>query len=493
MALPIKPSDTQEGCNPISSNCVVWQGPDIPCINLCTGDSVSDVVAKLAERLCTIADQLDISLLDLSCFNPIFPTPQNFRDVIQLIINRVCALENPTVNTDAPVTTPCPDDCIVTIATCFQETDFLGNLITTLPLKDYVIKIGNEVCSILSTITTIQTSITDLDVRVTDIENNCCNQTIDINLTSCLADGTVLPLVDFLIQLETAFCELQPLVGSSGDVSTMLSSSTCVPYSAPQMADPLAVMGGISGWVNSPTNIAQSVNNLWLTVCDLRTAFLALQADLAACCDSPPVCPEPTVAIVYNKPNIAFTCTPLASPWTITSVTAQVTGSVSSYGPVTTPTVSGPFTADGITPNNVVNTTSVATLNDSIYFNASVVLTISDGGSNTCTVLQTITALDGGVACATAVIAPYEILGVIQAGKIELTYTGLPSGLQFRTTLYNATTGVPVGGIVTLSTVPTDTYVFTGLTTGQTYKAQYEIVQGATSKTCGYTNILTCP
>lgn len=493
MALPIKPSDTQEGCNPISSNCVIWQGPDIPCINLCNGDSVSDVVAKLAERLCTIADQLDISLLDLSCFNPISPTPQNFRDVVQLIINRVCALENPTVNTDAAVTTPCPDDCIVTIATCFQERDFLGNLITTLPLKDYVIKIGNEVCGILSTITTIQTSITNLDTRVTNIENNCCNQNIDINLNSCIAGGTVLPLVEFLLQLETAFCELQPLVGTTGDVSLMLTAATCVPDSAEQLGNPPAVMSAITGWVPGASNIAETVNNLWLTVCDLRTALTNLQADLAACCDSPPVCPSPTVAIIYNKPNIAFTCTPLASPWTITSVTAQVTGSVSSYGPIVNPTVSGPFTADGITPNDIVNTTSVATLNDSIYFNASIVLTLSDGAGTTCTVLQSITGLDGGVSCATAALGDYEVLGVPQPEKLELTYNYLPSGLVFRTTLYNATTGVPVSGPISIATPVTDTHLFTGLTTGQTYKASIEIVQGSVSKNCGYTATRICP
>jgi hypothetical protein len=493
MALPIKPSDTQEGCNPISSNCVIWQGPDIPCINLCNGDSVSDVVAKLAERLCTIADQLDISLLDLSCFNPIFPTPQNFRDVVQLIINRVCALENPTVNPDAPVTTPCPDDCIVTIASCFQERDFLGNLITTLPLKDYVIKIGNEVCGILSTITTIQTSITNLDTRVTDIENNCCNQTIDINLTSCISGGTVLPLVEFLLQLETAFCELQPLVGTSGDVSLMLNAATCVPDSAEQLGNPPAVMSAITGWVPGASNIAETVNNLWLTVCDLRTALTNLQADLAACCDSPPVCPSPTIDIIFNKPNIAFTCTPLPSPWTISTVTAQVRGSVSSYGPVTNPTIVGPFTADGITPNDIVNTTSVATLDNSIYFNVSVSVTLSDGAGNTCTILESVVGLDGGVSCATASLAAYEVLGVPQPGKIELTYNSLPSGLLFRTTLYNATFGTPVTGPITIATPITDTYLFTGLSSGQTYKASIEIVQNAISKNCGYTATFTCP
>jgi hypothetical protein len=37
------------GCNPISSNCVVWQGPDLNCINVCTGDTISIIIAKMAE------------------------------------------------------------------------------------------------------------------------------------------------------------------------------------------------------------------------------------------------------------------------------------------------------------------------------------------------------------------------------------------------------------------------------------------------------------
>ena len=43
-----------EPCSHISSNCVIWQGPDISCINLCNGDTVSDVVAKLATELCNL-------------------------------------------------------------------------------------------------------------------------------------------------------------------------------------------------------------------------------------------------------------------------------------------------------------------------------------------------------------------------------------------------------------------------------------------------------
>ena len=58
-------------CSPISSNCVIWQGPDIPCIGICNGDTVSDVVGKLGEELCNILDAScqcnpDISGLDLN-------------------------------------------------------------------------------------------------------------------------------------------------------------------------------------------------------------------------------------------------------------------------------------------------------------------------------------------------------------------------------------------------------------------------------------------
>ena len=65
MALPIKAKDTQEGCNPMSSNCVIWQGPDIPCIKLCKGDSISDITAKLAEELCTLLEPVSYTHLTL--------------------------------------------------------------------------------------------------------------------------------------------------------------------------------------------------------------------------------------------------------------------------------------------------------------------------------------------------------------------------------------------------------------------------------------------
>ena len=38
--IPTNSSATTNGCDNISSNCVIWQGPDISCIDLCNGDTI---------------------------------------------------------------------------------------------------------------------------------------------------------------------------------------------------------------------------------------------------------------------------------------------------------------------------------------------------------------------------------------------------------------------------------------------------------------------
>jgi len=284
MATPIKPQDTQEGCNPISSNCVIWQGPNIPCLSLCTGDSVSDVVAKLASELCTIIDELKISAYDLSCFDPTCPTPTSFQAMIQLLIDKVCALYNidPTTSIAG-----CPD-CEVNVATCLITKDNLGNDITTLQLKDYVILIGNKICTILTDIASQGTAIADLETRVTFIEDNCCNQSnVPTISTSCLNPAaTNIPITSFVTALESAFCALQATTGTVVALQTAIGNQ-CPGLASEAPLDPASgagTMSGIAGWVASPITVADSMTNMWLTICDMRAGLVDLIAQVNACC-----------------------------------------------------------------------------------------------------------------------------------------------------------------------------------------------------------------
>ena len=81
-------------CDPISSNCVIWQGPDLPCVDICAGDSISTVIAGLCDQLIILQDccgsgggSIDISTINQTTLNggPAYTV----NELIQLIINNI--------------------------------------------------------------------------------------------------------------------------------------------------------------------------------------------------------------------------------------------------------------------------------------------------------------------------------------------------------------------------------------------------------------------
>ena len=294
--------DNQEGCVPLSSNCVVWQGPDIPCIQLCKGDSVSDVVAKLAQELCDLLGQLDVSTFDLNCLSTICPAPQNIHDLIQLLINKYCdcceGTTTPSQVDPKSFNSDCPTNCFINIAPCFQYVNQTGDLVTTMQLTDYVRAIATRVCTLVSEIQTINITLANHETRISYIEANCCNpptpQQIYI-LNSCLLgtnppDGWLIQTV--LTNLETAFCALQNATGGPTEILTAIGYQCPNLAASPSLAFPATNMGSLAGWVPDANynTLADSITNMWITICDLRAAVSNLQD----CC-SAASCPAPTM------------------------------------------------------------------------------------------------------------------------------------------------------------------------------------------------------
>ena len=77
-------------CSPVSSNCVIWNGPNIECIGLCKGDTVTQVISKLAEELCNLIDTFKLSNYDISCLELPCP-PKTFEELINELIKVICA------------------------------------------------------------------------------------------------------------------------------------------------------------------------------------------------------------------------------------------------------------------------------------------------------------------------------------------------------------------------------------------------------------------
>lgn len=262
-------------CSPISSNCVIWQGPNIPCIKLCTGDTVSDVVFKLATELCTIIDQLNVSNYDLTCFASTACPPADFQALIQFLINQICEAQGITVDT-TKTTTGCPD-CVIDIASCFVEPG-----VTTMQLVEYVKMIGNRICSLILEIAVLQNQIDNIDARVTVLENTPTPTfTLPSIIVNCTLDdgiivgGNSYPIDQVLNALVNdsvyGYCAL---TGATGLASELLSAvaSQCVANTDDSFTYPGDSMStAYAGtWINSPFTIADAITNLWISLCDVR-------------------------------------------------------------------------------------------------------------------------------------------------------------------------------------------------------------------------------
>lgn len=156
-----KPTNMKgKGCATTTSNCVVWQGPDLCCIDLCHGDSVSEVIDALAKKICNIFELLDVNSYDLSCLITTECPPANFVELLQLLIEQVCTLKNATTSSTTTTTTQ-----NITTASCFQ-----AEYGTVLSLAEYVTAIGVKLCNQELLITTQNNAIAQLQLQVTRMQ-----------------------------------------------------------------------------------------------------------------------------------------------------------------------------------------------------------------------------------------------------------------------------------------------------------------------------------
>lgn len=166
-----------------SSNCVIWDGPDIECLNLCKGDSVTEVVYQMGKNLCAIMDQLNISAIDLKCYLEENPNLTDLQSLLQFIIDKLCELKN----TETGLNITCDDvynniySCIVTFNACNRQT-------MALPLylnnggPSFVSYVSNLICSIKDRVDVIESQITQINNQITHILNNCCESSPSINI-----------------------------------------------------------------------------------------------------------------------------------------------------------------------------------------------------------------------------------------------------------------------------------------------------------------------
>jgi len=289
---PFRSSSDKENCSPVSSNCVIWQGPDISCINICKGDSISDITYKLATQLCDFQNTASLSDLELDCILDICTSSQKpeltLAAVLQLIIDKICCsfgiLNSAITNINTGRVGGSYDEPILDLPLCLQYTDpATGLLVTSLVMSSYVVNLANQICLLKTTVSTHTTQISSLDTRVTDLENAPCCYIPPVVTPNCsygnVVAGVPTAMNVLLDNLDDQYCQLRAVLGTNNQLTSATASQCTNLGSLTALSQP-GTMSSLAGWNNTISSFAQSMQNMWITVCDMRGVI----NDLRNCC-----------------------------------------------------------------------------------------------------------------------------------------------------------------------------------------------------------------
>jgi len=483
--IPTNSSTTTNGCDNISSNCVIWQGPDIACIDLCHGDTVSDVIAKLATELCDLITNGVIANpslegLDLTCLNIPGITPTTLVPVLQAMITQICKNEVSSQSDDGRKTQVQADLPVLTLPGCLEYDDANGNRVTELRLDLFAQKTAQKVCINVADIQAAQITLASHGQDIAELQAcvlPCDGGVVEAQIVpTCVSTvGTLTNVSTVLLALEIRFCALENAVGLPSVINSAISQSI-ITGSYITLTNNAVSYGSITGWNNSTTNLAQSMQNAWVVIDDMYSAITNIKNNC---------CPSGCDSVTFG-----YTTTNILSNGEITGLNFNFQGSTipAAFNDCAGSTV---ITITDVSNNVITQTVNVSslqtvsgginvslpTINTNQDFTASVAFCVTDG-ADTCsdTILSTI---NGVLAC-----PPTITVTQISGTGATVSFVNLIGTTAVYTIDILDPSNNVVGTFVQNSPGTNVSHVFTGLIPGTTYTVRLTVAQGGATQVC---------
>ena len=277
-------TNDMSGCEAISSNCVVWQGPDLPCVEICHGDTISTVIAALCEQLIECCEEAAVNGFDIDVINQTTlegGPATTLETLIQLIINNLGGGGGSHGSEF-----DCDDvmQCIVNVEECLRsETTY-----TQMTLDSYLSFLSVLICDILQQIALLQAGQNGNEARIAVLESQGEYTTPTRVAAGNLAGGAVTagqtyPIDTLLDALDTDYVSLRTATGEVGTWNTAVSAQ-------PANLQPLIKASWPASYDANPTVAGESLANAWAVADDLREYSQSLEARIAViennCCSS---------------------------------------------------------------------------------------------------------------------------------------------------------------------------------------------------------------
>jgi hypothetical protein len=300
-----------------------------------------------------------------------------------------------------------------------------------------------------------------------------------------------------LTDFETAFCSLRTATGTPVDINTTLSYQ-CI-SGADATLGSVGTYAGLPGWINSPLNLAQNVQDLWLIICDQRLAIQnltstvsTLQADLLACCAV--TCDDIIWSLTGNgiRANkyidLFFTgSVPAAFDYCggATGTNIVVRDAFGASFTFTNQDVLSEITSGGTIPLDLSPPSAGTVTLDSVYYEVDISLCLTDG-TLTCNSTRSLAFYNNNWC---------TYLGWLftspNVGEMTVQWNLNSAITQYTINLYTSANVFVDSSSITTSGGGTTSVTFVGLASGTVYRATIISTQNGRSIDCE-TSLVTC-
>ena len=243
--------------------CIEWNLAPIPCLGIQTGDTLDEITFAIVRKICEIAGD-DLSSIDIQCLidklGAVEPLNKTLHTYLQLIIDNECKLSDLITAINNRIDSIATPSLILDLK-CLATLDSFGN---QLPYNVQTVlqALISQACIIRNQIAGFTGALQLINIRI----DNLPVSYTEPSLTSCLYTNQ--PTSAALNILASDYCTYKGILGTVANIQTAIGRQ-CAGLNTQFASD--------AKFIQSPTSQAHTINNLWLTVCDLRARLVTLE------------------------------------------------------------------------------------------------------------------------------------------------------------------------------------------------------------------------
>lgn len=252
------------GCIKQYTQCIEWNLGDIPCLDIKNGDTLDLLTFAIVNKLCELSIPLDLSKVSIQCIidklGATEPLTKTITSYLQLVIDNECKLKDLIDLVNARIDGIATG--IVVDLKCLATLDAFGNPIPYTEQTVFQLLINNS-CTLKTQVASLFLSITNLQNQL----NNLPAAYTEPLLTTCIFTSKTTS--QGVVLLASDYCAYKIKVGTDAEISTAIGRQ-CSTLNVDFVSNP--------NFIQAPTSLADSVNNMWILACDQYTRLKALEA-----------------------------------------------------------------------------------------------------------------------------------------------------------------------------------------------------------------------